>query len=113
MSALQSNWRQLFDQALSDADGNKTVVADQLGVSRTMVSLVAADKYHSRLDKFAQVVLDAYDGFDCPHLGSRVTANDCKTHALRACPTSSAREARHWRACQGCANKPEKESHHD
>lgn len=109
MSALQSNWRQLFERALADAGGSKTIVAQQLGVSRTLVSLVAADKYHGRLEAFAQRVLDAYDGFDCPHLGSRVTANACKTAAFRAAPTSSARDARHWRACQSCPNKPSRE----
>lgn len=102
-------WRTLFDQALDEAKGNKAVVAGQLGVSRTMVSLVCAGKYHGRMDKFERLVLDAYDGFACPHLGSRVTANDCRTNALRPPPTSSAREARHWRACQACPNKPAKE----
>lgn len=104
--ADKPHWRQLFDQALSDANGNKKVVADQLGVSRTMVSLVVKGTYHGRMDKFERLVLDALDGFACPHLGSRVTANACRGYALREAPTSSAREARHWRACQACPHKP-------
>lgn len=100
------HWRLLFEQALAAANGSRTIVAEQLGVSRTMVSLAAADKYHGRLDAFASRVLAAYDGFTCPHLAERVTANDCKTYALRPAPTSSAREGRHWRACQSCPHKP-------
>jgi hypothetical protein len=101
-----SNWRPLFDAALDAAKGNKAVVAEQLDVSRTMVSLVANDKYHARLDAFAQRVIDTYGGFDCPHLGERITGNACKAYALRAAPTSSARDARHWLACQTCPHKP-------
>lgn len=106
MTPLESRWRDLFDRALIDAGGNKQAVADQLGVSRTMVSLVCKGTYHGRMDKFARVVLDAYDGFTCPHLGSRITVNACRETAHGAAPTSSAREARHWRACQTCPNKP-------
>lgn len=105
----QPRWRLLFEQALKAAKGNRTVVAEQLDVSRTMVSLVAAGKYHGRLDGFAARVLDAYDGYQCPHQAARVTAKDCKSYALRQAPTSSAREARHWLACQSCPHKPAKE----
>lgn len=102
-----SHWRALFDAALADAKGNKAVVAEQLDVSRTMVSLVAANKYHARLDAFARRVVDTYGGFDCPHLAARITGNACKGYALRAAPTSSARDARHWLACQTCPHKPQ------
>lgn len=108
MNPLETNWRALFDAAL--AAGSKQAVADEIGVSRTAVSLVAAGKYHGRLDKFAQRVIDTYDRYDCPHLGCGVTANACRAHALRPAPTSSAREARHWRACQACPLKPSKEA---
>lgn len=99
-------WRVLFNAALDAAGGNRQVVADQLDLSRTTVSLVAADKYPGRLDKFARRVLDTYDRYTCPHLGEPITGKDCKTFALRPVPTSSAREARHWRACQACPYKP-------
>lgn len=104
-----SRWRALFDAALAAANGNKTLVAEQLHVSRTLVSLVAADKYHGSINAFAKRVIAAYDGFTCPHLGERVTPNDCRTYALRPAPTSSARDARHWRACQSCPHNPVKE----
>ena len=110
MTAAETpRWMELFQQALDSAEGSRQIVADQMGVSRTLVSLVASDNYHARLDKFAKKVLDAFDGFECPHLGSRVTTNACRANAVRQAPTSSAREARHWRACQSCPHKPTEE----
>ncbi len=106
MTPDTSNWRVLFDQALAAAKGSKTVVAEQLNVSRTMVSLVVAGKYHGNMNAFAVRVVEAYGGFDCPHLGARITYAGCKGHALSAAPTSSARDARHWLACQSCPHKP-------
>lgn len=106
MSAAKPDWTVLFAKALQDADGNKQVVADQLGFSRTTVSLVAAGKYSSNLDKFGARVVEVFDRFDCLHLESPITGADCKQYALRQAPTSSAREARHWRACQTCPKKP-------
>ena len=101
-----SNWRALFDQAMKAANGSKTIVAEQLDVSRTMVSLVANNKYHGNMDAFALRVVEAYGGFDCPHTGARISYAACKGHALGGAPTSSARDARHWRACQSCPHKP-------
>lgn len=102
-------WRQLFERAIAEKDGVLAEVAKELDLSRTTVSLVANNKYHANLDKFAARVIEIYDAFPCPHLGSRVTGAQCKGYALRPAPTSSAREARHWRACQTCPNKPSKE----
>ncbi|MDD5176793.1 MAG: LacI family transcriptional regulator [Sterolibacterium sp.] len=99
-------WRELLEQAIEDGE-TKQDIANRLLVSRTMVSLALADKYPSRIDAFAKRVIDAYDGFTCPHLCNRVTALDCKEYALRAAPTSSARDARHWRACQACNLMPQ------
>jgi len=101
-------WRALLEKALGEGE-TKQAIADRLKVSRTMVSLALADKYPSRIDAFAKRVMDAYDGFPCPHLGERVTALDCKQYALRQAPTSSARDARHWLACQTCPHKPSQE----
>lgn len=109
MNAIATpRWRELLDQAKAAGENNRDI-ADRLDVSRTMVSLALADKYPSRIDAFARRVIDAYDLFPCPHLGERVTGNACKEYALRAAPTSSARDARHWLACQTCPHKPAQE----
>jgi hypothetical protein len=103
------HWRVLFCSAIAESGGNLKIVADQLGVSRTRVSLVAYDKYHGRMDLFAEIVLQHLDGFPCLHDGHRVTASECAAKSVCQAPTSSAREARLWRACQACPNKPAQE----
>jgi hypothetical protein len=106
MSEVKPDWRALFDRAIEEKGGVLAEVAKELDLSRTTVSLVANNKYPGRLDNFAKRVIEVYDAFDCPHLGSRVTGAACSQYALRQAPTSSAREARHWRACQACPKKP-------
>ncbi|MDP2808672.1 MAG: hypothetical protein Q8O34_00820 [Rhodocyclaceae bacterium] len=100
------DWRRLFCRAVAEAGGVLSIVADEMGVSRPLVSLVANGTYHASPGKFGRKVIETYDAFPCPHLSSRVTFAACKGHALRPAPTSSAREARHWRACQTCPHKP-------
>ncbi|MCX7172342.1 MAG: LacI family transcriptional regulator [Proteobacteria bacterium] len=102
-------WRTLLDQAKAAGETNQDI-ADRLDVSRTMVSLALWEKYPSSLDAFIKRVLDAYDLFPCPHLGERITGKACKEYALRPAPTSSARDARHWLACQTCPHKPAQEA---
>ena len=99
-------WRVLLDEALARHGDNKQAVANELGVSRTAVSLVCADKYHGRMDKFEKLVMDTYSRVECPHDGERVSPAQCKDLAERAAPTSSPREMRLWRACQNCQHKP-------
>lgn len=93
-------WRQLLDRAI-DASSIQAV-ADRLDLSRTTLSLVANDKYPARTDKIAARVMDVLGRIECPYLGVEITREQCREfHGCRA-PTSSPREMRHWRACQGC-----------
>lgn len=95
-------WLDLLQTAVGNT--NTQVVADELGISRTVVSLVIRDKYPANTDKVAEKVLAAYSRVDCPHTGESLSMSDCKaTHTMTA-PTSSPRAMRQWRACQGCAN---------
>lgn len=108
MSAC-NHWRQLFDAALERHSGNKAALGTELGVSRTMISLVASDKYPGSLAAFAKRVVAAYDRYPCTFSGQDVTPLVCADIALRQAPTSSPREMRLWRTCQSCAHKPTKE----
>lgn len=111
MSAInqpdEAIWRPLLQAALDRHNGNKKAVADELGCSRTAVSLVVAGKYHAPLHAFGQRVINAYDRWVCPWLGEPISRNQCRDHAEREAPTSSPREVRHWRHCQSCQFKPE------
>lgn len=103
------HWRTLFDSALERHQGNKAALGAELGVSRTMISLVANDKYPGNLDSFARRVVDTFDRYPCRFNGESVTPITCAEIAQCPAPTSSPREMRHWRTCQTCAHNPVKE----
>ena len=93
-------WRVLLDRAVAASDIQ--AVADRLDLSRTTVSLVVNNKYPARPDKIAVRVMDVLGRVACPYLLVEITRAQCREfHGGRA-PTSSPREMRHWRACQGC-----------
>ena len=100
-------WLELLTKAVSDHPRKKAGVADDLGISRTTVSLVLSGNYPAKTDKIEAKVLELYARVACPHLNETISITACRAHALRAAPTNSPREMRHWRACQTCACKPE------
>lgn len=103
------HWRVLFDQALNDANGSKTLVAEQLGVSRTLVSLVSAGKYHGNTGAFAGRVLLRYDRRDCPYTGEEIASDLCRRRALGPQPFGGHAKLAQWTACQSCHHKPAQE----
>lgn len=102
----QPDWLTILKQAVDKT--NITAVAIKLGVSRTAISLVLADKYPAKTDKLAARVLDVFARITCPHTGIEITHAECRTLATSAVPTSSPQAMRHWRACQSCIHKGEK-----
>lgn len=108
MSDALPRWKQLLDQALAEPGATATTVSSRLGVSSSYVRRAASDNFAQGVpDKFQRRVLEKLDTVLCPHLVRDLTLDDCRTYASRACPTSSVREVRHWKACQTCPNKPE------
>ncbi len=87
----------------------KAQVAKEIGYDRTSVSRwLNEPDYNGQYVEAA--VLARFNRFPCPHLKEDITPNDCGRFALRSCPTSNAREVRHWKACQSCPHKPEVKS---
>jgi hypothetical protein len=99
-------WLDLLATAICENPRGIAGVAEQLGVSRTTMSLVVAGKYPAKTDRIAARVLDTYARIACPHLGITITQSQCRAFAGRSAPTNSPRDMRHWRACQGCPLKP-------
>ena len=93
-------WMKLLTEAVARTSRN--AVAEEIGVSRTTISLVLAEKYPAKTDKIAALVIDTYGKVNCPALGEEITLSQCKKHHESAPPTSSPRAMRHWRACQTC-----------
>lgn len=96
-------WLDIFKRAV-DASSRQRV-ADDLGISRTAVSLVYSGKYPASTDKIATLVMDTYGRVRCPHLDEEITHAECRRHHKAEAPTSSPRAMRHWKACQSCPIK--------
>lgn len=93
-------------------------VAEAIGVSAPVVSqaLNGSGKYGSgqaSTDKLAQKVMHTFGQYKCPHLSEQatdgqaviITAEQCRGYAHRDAPTASARDMRHWQACNSCPHK--------
>ncbi len=97
------SWMELLKSAIEKS--TMTIVAEQLGVSRTAISLVVNGKYPSRTDRIEQRVTEVFGRVDCPYLQTHIRQSECRDYSASSIPTSSPRALRHWRACQGCDYK--------
>lgn len=109
MPETTPTWLRLLAAAVEADPRGRAGVALRIGYSRCAVSTALAGKYGADPAGIAQAVLEHYDRHDCPHLARELSRKECGDYARRACPTTSPREVRHWRACQTCTHKPEKE----
>jgi len=110
------SWRELLEREV--AASSIAQVARQLGVSRSAVSQVlnACGPYGTGKASVASIacrVLQVLGFVACPFLSDfkgeavTITRTQCRRVALKAsAPLGSPRELRHWRACQGCAERP-------
>lgn len=87
------------------AASSVAAVAERLGVSRPLVSRVIHGNYGNDARFFARVE-EVLGAVDCPYLSERIANSRCRSIALGACPSQSADDVAHWRACQHCPNRP-------
>ena len=106
---MSERWMDLLAAAVEADPRGRAGVATRLGLSRSAISQVLSGTYPADPAKVAARVLDYYDRFTCPHLGTEISPGACAENANRQCPTTSPREVRHWRACQACDHKPPQE----
>ena len=102
---MTSNAREIVLKLL-DGGMTRQAIADEIDYSRTAVSLYLDGKYGGDTKRIERAIFQRFNRFPCPHLKAEITQLDCAGYALRPCPTSNARDARHWRACQACPHKP-------
>lgn len=93
-------WRDLLLAKV--AATSKKVVAEELRLSRTTVSLVVDGKYPAATTTIEKRVLEVYARFICPHLEQEISQATCRSHHESNAPISSPRAMKHWRACQTC-----------
>ena len=85
------------------ARSSVAAVARKLGYSRPAISGVLNGTYRGRTDKIAARVLAVLGRrLLCPHLNAAMHIEECRRWRRRPMPMGSARDLRHWRACQAC-----------
>lgn len=95
------SWLELLQREVARSSRQK--VADQLGVSRTTVSLVLAGKYGAATDAVAQRVVNAFGHIDCPVMG-QILPQQCEAYHTRPAPLNNPVAMQHFRICQSCVH---------
>jgi hypothetical protein len=95
------DWKQLVLNRKEQL-GSLQKVADELGYSRTSLSLALRDKYIGSTARLVKKVLAVLGKIECPYLKHEISSIDCQKYKERDAPTQNPAEMRHWRACQSC-----------
>ncbi len=99
------HWIQLLAQEVESS--NRTIAGERIGISRTAVSLLLANRYPSpSTAKMERRILDALDGISCPAQGKAISTEQCREYRDRPVPTHNPMAMRVWRVCQNCPNNP-------
>ncbi len=81
-----------------------TAVAEQLGYSRTTVSLVMSGKYPVSVTEIEKAVNDKLGAMVCKYNGENITPKECRSISSAAAPTHNPSKMALWSACQNCPN---------
>ena len=101
-----NDWMHMLREAVTAS--SQTAVAERLGVSRTTVSLVLANKYPGKTDRVAARVMNVFGQVQCTHTGQPIALTVCVSYANRRAPLNNPLELSHWRTCRTCALRPVK-----
>ena len=99
----------LFVQLLAAevARGSMTQAGRKIGMSRTAVSLVLANRYPSPSTAGVERrVMDVLGRIECVALSEVVTSAQCQSYREKPAPTHNPTAMQHWRACQHCPHNP-------
>lgn len=102
-------WKQLVYARIEEV-GSIKKVAEELGYARPSLSLALRDKYVGDTAAIEQKVLETFGHFECPFLKTKISRRQCRAYQERDAPTQNPVEMRHWRVCQNCKYKVEKQS---
>lgn len=81
-----------------------TAVAEQLGYSRTTISLVMAGKYPVSVTEIARAVEKKLGVVVCKYNEANITPTECRNTASAPAPTHNPSKMALWSACQNCPN---------
>lgn len=89
------------------ARSNMTETGRRIGMSRSAVSLVLANRYPSPSTAGVERrVMDVLGRLDCVAMGAEINAEQCQSYREKPAPTHNPNAMQHWKACQHCAFNP-------
>lgn len=108
---VDPKWVEILRAEAMKPKRTKKAIADELGVSRTAISLICDGKYTARMDKVSAKLAPKITALYankvwCPFLHGEMTPEDCGLHSTAPMPTSDPDKLRHWAACRNCQNNP-------
>ena len=111
MTMPDPKWLEVLRAEASRPRVTKQSIANQLGISRTAVSLLIDGKYTAKTDKvskkIANKVMALYaDKVWCPHLRNELSPKACRHHATAPMSNSDPAKLKHWAACRTCSHNP-------
>jgi hypothetical protein len=104
----QERWFQILTNAVAADKRGRQGVADRLGrgCGRAALSLVLNGHYPAKPDNIARRVLEIYDRYPCPYLGTDVLAEFCIETNSGTVPTWDPAALDLRRRCQSCEHRP-------
>ncbi|OCP17396.1 MULTISPECIES: helix-turn-helix transcriptional regulator [unclassified Ensifer] len=114
MTLPDAEWLGVLRAQAEKPGVTKQAIADELGISRTAVSLLIAGKYTAGTTKverkIANKVMALYaHRVWCPHLHASITPDQCRAFCTAPMTMSDPAGLRHWVACQKCPEKSVRE----
>ncbi|WP_095157157.1 hypothetical protein [Pseudomonas sp. Irchel 3E13] len=86
---------------------DRTRASKRIGMSRTTVSLILANKYSSpSTASVERRVMEVLGRIECVAVGETLTVEQCQGFYQRSAPTHNPMAMQHWRACQQCPLNP-------
>jgi hypothetical protein len=86
---------------------SRAKAAKRIGMSRTAVSLVLANKYASPSTAGVERrVMDVLGRIECAAIRETLTVEQCQGFHKRSAPTHNPMAMQHWQACQHCPMNP-------
>lgn len=89
------------------AASSKTKASQRIGMSRTAVSLVLANRYASPSTAGVERrVMETLGRIQCVALDESITTEQCQHYREKPAPTHNPLAMQQWRACQHCPINP-------
>lgn len=114
MTLADPEWLEVLRAEAARPERSKQAIADELGISRTAVSLLCAGKYPAGMNrvtrKIAGEIMRRYaNRVWCPHRRRAIGGEECLANRSAPMSMSDPAALRQWAACRTCRENPDAE----